>query len=232
VRGLISKLLISTLACSLFLFDTPFANATDTFENSITSNLTNLIEKIDGDCPDPAESKKVRINDAIEKSASLYLLWTYTCSYDLPATIMLSIKQDSVWNSYEVASERKIYIDRNYLGAPNFIDLYGSGVGIVWADLTENPGRPKLIGKIFNGVDPSSIAGSQFFTIAESLDCNIGNILPVAGPSGSFLLYITNNGGRYSCMGDIYATQYLDGFWTEPTLIKASTEAADIEKES
>jgi hypothetical protein len=235
VRGFISKLLISTLACSLFQFATPFANATDTFENSITSNLTNLIEKIDGECLDPAESKKVRINDAIEKISSenvarLYLLWTYTCNYDLPATIMLSIRQDSAWSSYEVASYRKIYIDRNYLGAPNFIDLHDSGVGVVWADQTENPGIPKLVGKMFDGQNPSAIAGSPLVTIAESIDCKIGNILPVVSQSESFLLYLTNNGGGRSCMGELYLTKYQDGLWTEPTMINPSEEASDIDR--
>ncbi len=228
MRSNTSKLLIKALASSLLIFVAPNANATDTFENSITSNLTNLIEKIDGECPDSEVTKKIRINDVIEKYSKLYLLWTYTCSYDLPASIMLSMKQGTEWNAFEVASDRNIYIDRNYLGAPNFIDLYDDGFGIVWADRTENAGVPQLIGKIFDGVDPSSIAGTPFITIAESLDCKIGNILPAASPSGSFLFYLTNNGGQDSCMGDMYATQYLSGSWQTPALIKASREASDI----
>ena len=230
MQGLISRLLVSSLAGSLFLTVGPFANATDTFENSITSDLTTLIEKIDGECPDPSDSKKVRINDAIAKDSSLYLLWTHTCSHDLPANIMLSIKQGTEWNTYDVALERTIYIDRNYLGSPNFVDLHDSGVGIIWADRTENPGIPKLMGKIFGGQNPSAIAGSPFITIAESIDCKIGNILPVVSQSGSFLLYLTNNGGARSCMGDLYLTQYQDGLWTEPTLINASEEASDINR--
>jgi hypothetical protein len=210
-------------------------HATDTFQNSITLDQTKLIETIEGVCPDdPIKSKQIRINDAIQKNAETYLLWSYTCE-DTSAgssTIMISIKADGLWSSHTVSSERKFYVDRNYLGAPNFVDLNDGGVGIVWADLTANPGRPDLMGKIFDGTDASTLAGTEFFTIASSTECNIGNILPVSNSYGVFLIYLTNNGGAESCMGDLYATQFSSGSWESPVLINASDEVSDLYREN
>jgi hypothetical protein len=140
------------LGLSIFTsgFNTPL-HATDTFQNSITLDQTKLIETIEGVCPDDAtKSKQIRINDAIQKNAEIYLLWSYTCGDTSTSlsTIMISIKCDVLWNSYTVSSDRKFYVDRNYLGAPNFVDLNDGGVGIIWADFTANPGRPNLMGKI------------------------------------------------------------------------------------
>jgi hypothetical protein len=209
--------------------------ATDTFQNSITLNQTKLIEAIEGSCPDdPTKSKQIRINDAIQKSDETYLLWSYTCDDTSTgvSTIMISIKRGGIWTAYPVSSDRKFYVDRNYLGAPNFVDMNDVGVGIIWADFTENPGRPNLIGKIFDGVDASQLAGTEFFTIASSTECNIGNILPVSNSYGVFLIYLTNNGGAESCMGDLYATQFSGGSWQTPVLINASDAVSDLYREN
>ena len=209
--------------------------ATDTFQNSITLNQTKLIEAIEGRCPDDAtKSKQIRINDAIQKNTETYLLWSYTCDDTSTgvSSIMISIKRAGIWTAYPVSSDRKFYVDRNYLGAPNFVDLNDAGVGIIWADFTENPGRPNLMGKIFDGVDASQLAGTEFFTIASSTECNIGNILPVSNSYGVFLIYLTNNGGAESCMGDLYATQFSSGSWESPVLINASDEVSDLYREN
>ena len=231
-RAVISMLVgLSTL---VFGVATPLF-ATDTFRNSMTLNQTELIEKIEGVCPDdPAKSKQIRINDAIQKNTDTYLLWSYTCDDTSTgvSTIMISIKHEGNWNSYPVSSERKFYVDRNYLGAPNFVDLNDSGVGIIWADFTENAGKPNLIGKIYDGVDANLLEGTEFFTIARSADCNIGNIMPVSNSYGVTLIYLTNNGGTDSCMGDLYATQFISGNWSTPELINASNEVSDLYKEN
>jgi hypothetical protein len=209
--------------------------ATDTFQNSMTLNQTELIEKIEGVCPDdPTKSKQIRINDAIQKNADTYLLWSYTCDNTSTgvSTIMISIKNEGNWNSYPVTSERKFYVDRNYLGAPNFIDLNDSGVGIIWADFTADPGKPNLLGKVFDGEDASQLESADLITIATSTDCNIGNIIPVSNAYGIYLIYLTNNGGTDSCMGDLYATQFSSGAWSTPELINASNEVSDLYKEN
>ena len=232
IRALISMLVgLSTLMAGL---NTPLF-ATDTFQNSITMNETNLIEKFEGVCPDaPTKAKQIRINDAIQKNAEMYLLWSYTCDDTSTglSTIMISIKHEGNWHSYPVSSERKFYVDRNYLGAPNFVDLNAAGVGIIWADFTENPGKPKLMGKVFDGLDGNLLAGAEFFTIASSTECNIGNIMPVSNSFGVSLIYLTNNGGTDSCMGDLYATQFISGNWSTPELINASNEVSDLYKEN
>ena len=232
MRALISiSLGVSTL---IFGIKTPVF-ATDTFQNSITLNQTKLIEAIEGGCPDePNKSKQIRINDAIQKNEETYLLWSYTCDDTSTgvSSIMISIKREGIWTAYPVSSDRKFYVDRNYLGAPNFVDLNDAGVGIIWADFTENPGRPNLMGKIFDGVEASQLAGTEFFTIASSTECNIGNILPVSNSYGVFLIYLTNNGGAESCMGDLYATQFSSGSWESPVLINASDEVSDLYREN
>ena len=232
MRALISI----SLGVSILIFGikTPVF-ATDTFQNSITLNQTKLIDAIEGSCPDdPSKSKQIRINDAIQKSDETYLLWSYTCDDTSTgvSSIMISIKRAGIWTAYPVSSDRKFYVDRNYLGAPNFVDLNDAGVGIIWADFTENPGRPNLMGKIFDGVDASQLAGTEFFTIASSTECNIGNILPVSNSYGVFLIYLTNNGGAESCMGDLYATQFSSGSWESPVLINASDEVSDLYREN
>jgi hypothetical protein len=232
MRALISiSLGVSTL---IFGIKTPVF-ATDTFQNSITLNQTKLIEAIEGGCPDePNKSKQIRINDAIQKNEETYLLWSYTCDDTSTgvSSIMISIKREGIWTAYPVSSDRKFYVDRNYLGAPNFVDLNDAGVGIIWADFTVNPGRPNLMGKIFDGVEASQLAGTEFFTIASSTECNIGNILPVSNSYGVFLIYLTNNGGAESCMGDLYATQFSSGSWESPVLINASDEVSDLYREN
>ncbi len=232
IRTLISSLI--GLSILLTGFNAPL-HATDTFQNSITLDQTKLIETIEGVCPDdPIKSKEIRINDAIQKNDKTYLLWSYTCvdSSVGPGSIMISIKADGLWSSYTVSSDRNFYVDRNYLGAPNFVDLNESGVAIVWADRTANPGKPDLIGKIFDGNDPNALAGTELFTIASSTECNIGNILPVSTSNGVFLIYLTNNGGVESCMGDLYATQFLSGSWQSPLRINASNEVSDLYREN
>ena len=232
IRALISLWLGLGIFTSGFI--TPL-HATDTFQNSITLDQTKLIETIEGVCPDdPTKSKQIRINDSIQKNADTYLLWSYTCDNTSAgeSAIMISIKHEGSWNTHSVSSGRKFYVDRNYLGAPNFVDLNDAGVGIVWADFTGTPGKPNLMGKIFDGLDASQLADTEFFNIASSTDCNIGNILPVSNSYGIFLIYLTNNGGADSCMGDLYATQFSSGSWESPVLINASDEVSDLYREN
>lgn len=231
MRALISI----SLGVSILIFGikTPVF-ATDTFQNSITLNQTKLIEAIEGSCPDDAtKSKQIRINDAIQKNTETYLLWSYTCDNTSTgvSTIMISIKRAGEWTAYPVSSDRKFYVDRNYLGAPNFVDLNDVGVAIIWADFTDIPGKPKLMGKIYDGAAASSIAGAELFTIATSTDCNIGNILPVSNSLGISLFYVTNNGGSEDCMGNLYATRFLSGTWTTPNHINDSAEILGLYEE-
>jgi len=222
---------------SLFLiiciqvWSTPVVIATDVFQNSITSEQTNLIEKISGVCSgQPTKAKETRINDALIKGTNLYLLWSYTCDRTSfgTASIMISKKSAGVWATYVVALDRKFYVDPNYLGAPNFIDLNATGVGIIWVDNLTTPGRPKLLGKIFNGTDPSSLAEATISEIATSGDCNIGNILPYSNSLGSYITFITNNGGTETCAGNIYSTQFIDEQWSTPVAISLNQQVGDL----
>jgi hypothetical protein len=210
-------------------------HATDTFQNSLTLDETKLIESIEGVCPnDPTKSKQIRINDAIQKNTKIHLLWSFTCddaSSGL-STIMISTKTDGIWISHTVSSDRKFYIDRNYLGAPNFVDLNEDGVGIIWSDFNTQTGKRDLIGKIFDGNDASQLVSAASLTIASSTDCGIGNILPISNSSGVFLIYLTNNGGAEFCMGDLHATQFLNGNWVAPVLIDESERVGDLYKEN
>lgn len=201
----------------------------------MTLDQTKLIESIEGICPNnPTKAKEIRINDAIEKNGDTYLLWTYTCDHASTglSTIMISIKHEGNWNTYTVSSERGFYIDRNYLGAPIFVDLNESGTGIVWADFTNNPAKPDLMIKIFDDSDANLLTATQPLAIASSTECHIGNIMPVSNSSGVFLIYLTNNGGANFCNGDLYATQFLSGNWTTPELIKASIDVPDLYKDN
>jgi Uma2 family endonuclease len=228
MRALISI----SLGVSILIFGTKLpVFATDTFQNSITLNQSKLIEAIEGICPThPTRSKQIRINDAIQKNTETYLLWSYTCDSTSTgvSTIMISIKRAGEWIAYPVSSDRKFYVDRNYLGAPNFVDLNDVGVAIIWADFTDIPGRSKLMGKIYGGGDASLIADAELFTIATSTDCNIGNILPASNSLGISLFYVTNNGGSEDCMGNLYATRFLSGTWTTPNHINDSVEILDL----
>ena len=213
------------------LWSTPLVIATDVFQNSITDEQTTLIQKISGVCPgQPTKAKQTRINDTMIKGPDLYLLWSYTCDSTSSGTasIMISIKSTGVWATYVVALDRKFYVDPNYLGAPNFVDLNATGVGIIWVDHFTTPGGPKLLGKIFNGTNPSSLAGASISEIATSTDCNIGNILPYSNSLGSYITFVTNNGGAEMCAGNIYSTQFIGEQWSTPVAISLNQQVGDL----
>jgi hypothetical protein len=213
------------------LHNSQVAIGTDVFQNSITDEQTNLINKISGVCDGkPTIAKNVRINDSILKNTEIYLLWSFTCDTTSAGTssIMISIKKAGTWSTHIVALNRKFYVDPNYLGAPNLIDLNASGLGIVWVDHLGDSGKPKLLGKIFDGVDPTTIANLPITEIATSTNCNIGNILPFSNSFGSQITFLTNNGGSASCEGDIYSTQLIAGQWSTPVPVSQNQQVNDL----
>lgn len=207
----------------------------DVFENSINQQMV-LIDKSLNTCPsDSSVEKKVRLQDTIAKNAKLYVLWSTACvdngSIDT-TTILMSIKSAGSWSTHTVAQSQFTYIDRNYLGAPSFINLGASGIAINWISFPEVGGGSgsKLVSKIFDGVHPENLLSQNVSEIAQSSTCGIGTVVPFYSNSGSQLIYITNNGGTDACMGDIYSTTFSAGQWSVPQQIVSLNFESDLSK--
>lgn len=196
----------------------------DIFQNSINEQM-NLIDKSLNTCPDDAsKEKRVRLQDSLVKGSKTYVLWSSACidngSID-STTIRVSIKTNATWSTYIVANSQYTYLDRNYLGAPFFADLGASGLSIIWVQYPSigGGGGSKLVGKNFDLSHPENLLSEATYEIAVSTTCGIGTIIPISTGTHTELIYITNNGGTDSCMGDIYSTRFSAGTWSNPELI-------------